>query len=153
MSAKTLLYFPAVQPDPPEIEVDATDFDDAPTEPLLPRPERPTNRPSGELQAALVQATRDAPPWLQGPRYAYSDATGLVLAEPYLARVQDAHGTTYLVECPVGAPAGDGSPRALLAGSLPLVSHARVLPQGQTVELLLVLDDQWRRDIMAAATR
>lgn len=151
MSTKTLLYFPAVQPEP-EIEVDASDFEE-PTQPMLQVPERPTDRPSGELQAALVAATRDAPAWLQGPRYAYDQGQGLVLAEPYLARVRDAHGTTYLVECPVGAPAGDGSPRGLLAGALPLVSHARVVPQGQSVELLLVLDDQWRADIVGAVTR
>jgi hypothetical protein len=154
MSAKTLLYFPAVQPDPPEVEVDASDFDDAPTEPLLPRPERPTDRPSSQSLAALVQATKDEPAWLQGPRYAYDPTLpGLVLAEPYLARVTDPHGTAYLVECPVGVPAGDGSLGALLSGSMPRVSHVRVLPHGQTVELLLVLDDQWRRDIVESATR
>lgn len=148
MSAKTLLYFPAVQPDPPKVEVDASDFDDAQTEPLLPRPERPTDRPSSQSLAALVQATKDEPAWLQGPRYAYDPTLpGLVLAEPYLARSADADGTEFLVECPVGVAAGDGAIGSLVASSLPSVSHVRVLPRGQTVELLLVLDDQWRRDI------
>jgi len=154
-TTKTLLAFPAAHwPKADEVEVDLTDVvepveDDEPTLPLLAPPERTTERPSGEMQAALVAATRDAPAWLQGPRYAHDPGRGLVLAEPYLARVTDPHGTTYLVECPVGSPAGDGSMRALLAGALPRVSHVRILPQGQTVELLLVLDEQWRRDIIA----
>lgn len=155
MSTKTLLYMTAVTDDP--IPVDATDFEDLPTEPQLPRPERTTERPSADNMAALVDATRD-PLRAQEPHWVVDPESGcLVLASPFYARQADAHGTTFLIECPAGLeldpPATRAQARAirtaLVSAALRVTDHAWVIPPGGP-ELWMPLDDQWRRQIVTA---
>lgn len=155
LAAKTLLGFPAVDPD--------SDFDDEPTRPMNPLPEptpqRATDRPSADNLAALVEATRVDPPWLGEPRFAIDPESGrLVLAAAYLARQRDEKGNTFLVECPAGVelppPATLAQARAirtsLVAAALRSAVTARVLPHTASVELLIPLDEQWRREIVTA---
>jgi hypothetical protein len=140
-----------------EIPVDASEFEDLPTEPALPRPERTTERPSAYNLAALVEASRD-PQRAQEPHWVVDPDSGcLALAEPYRARQSDAHGTTFLVECPVGLeldpPATRAQARAirtaLVSAALKVSEHAWIIPPGGP-ELWTPLDDQWRRAIVTA---
>lgn len=154
---KTLLAFPAQQSDPDlSIVVDDSDFEE-PTTPYNPRPERDTNRPSADNLAALVDATRDPPAWLGEPRWAVDPESGrMVLAAPYRARQVDCHGNTFTVECPAGVdidpPATAAQARAvrtaLVAAAMRVVRHAWVSRGGS--ELMVPLDDDWRREITAA---
>lgn len=153
---KTLLAFPAHQSQELSIVVDDSDFE-LPTEPRLPPPERTTGRPSAPELAALVDATRDPPAWLGEPTFAVDPESGrLVLVAPYRARQSDDKGNVFAVECPVGVelepPATRAQARAirtaLVTASLRVVDHAWVSRGGS--ELLVPLDDQWRREIVTA---
>lgn len=152
---KTLLAFPAAV-DPDEIEV--TLDDELPTEPAQAPPERTTGRPSAPELAALVEATRVPPAWLEEPRFAVDPESGrLVLAEPFLGRQRDALGNTFLVECPAGTsldpPATLAQARAirtaLVGAALRGAGSCRVVSRSGA-ELAVPLDDQWRREIVTA---
>ncbi len=153
---KTFLAFPAAHEDP--IFVDASDFDEGPTEPFnAPPPPRETGRPSAPELAALVDATRDPPPWLEEPRWAIDPNSGqLVLATPYRARQVDCHGNTFTVECSAGLALEPPTTRAqaramrtsLVGAALRAGSHAWVTRGA--AELLIPLDEQWRREIVTA---
>lgn len=153
---KTLLYMTAARPD--EIPVDASDFDDAATEPMLPIPERPTGRPSSESQAALVVATKATATWAAEPRFAIDPESGcLVLVEPFYARQTSASGVTFLVECPAGLeldpPATRAQARAirtaLVIAALKVSDHFWLATRGGA-EIHTPLDGQWRVQIVSA---
>ena len=156
MKTRTLLAFPAAHwPDPDEIPV--TLDEDSPTEPRLSVPERPTERPSGEAQAALVEASREPPAWLGEPLWAVDPTSGrLVLTSPYSARQLDDKGNTFVVECfaglEVSPPATAAQARAirtaLVAAALRVSDHAWIHRGG--AEIFVPLDDQWRREIVTA---
>lgn len=158
MKTRTLLGFPAPHLDD-EIPVvlDDSDVQDEPTLPHTTPPDRPTGRPSGELQASLIDASRDDPPWLPEPRFSVDPTSGrLVLAEPYSARQSDQFGNVFVVECWPGLelpPPGNAShARALrselVAASLRERGIAHVV-RGR-LHIPLAIDDQWRVEIVTA---
>jgi hypothetical protein len=154
---KTILAFPAANAEPePHIDIDESDFD-APTEPNLPRPERPTDRPSADNLAALVDASREPPAWLGEPQWSADPVTGrLVLLAPYRARQLDDKGNTFIIECPAGidvaAPATAAQARALrtalVTATLRAGGHAWVQRGG--AELYLPPEEQWTAEVIAA---
>lgn len=160
MAAKTLLAFPAALAEPePAIDVDVSAFEELPTEPFLPPPERPTGRPSSTSLASLVEATRTSPAWLGEPLWVFEPTTGaLVLKEPYKGRQVDEDGNVFSVECPSGIQLDPPATREqarklrteLIRAALRQAKHAWVVPPLSGVELLIVLDDQWRDKIAAA---
>lgn len=158
MKTRTLLGFPAPHLDD-EIPVvlEEEDVQDDPTLPLTSPPDRPTGRPSGELQAALIDASRDDPPWLSEPRFSVDPTSGrLVLAEPYSARQSDAYGNVFVVECRPGLelhpPSNTSHALALRAelvsASLRVHGIAHVV-RGR-LHVPIDVDDQWRREIVTA---
>ncbi len=159
MFTKTLLEFPAVVfEDETVIDVDSADFEDEPTLPRQPPPERPTGRPSADGLAALVDASRNDPSWLGEPQWVLDPDSGcLILVAPYLARQTDADGKTYLIECPAGIeldpPATRAQGRAirtaLVNASLKVSQSFWLVPSGGP-EIWTPLDGQWRSQIVSA---
>jgi hypothetical protein len=154
---KTILAFPAASAEPvPHIHVDDSDFEE-PTQPLLPVPERPTDRPSADNLAALVDASREPPAWLGEPQWSADPVTGrLVLVAAYKARQLDDKGNVFVVECPAGTevatPATAAQARALrtalVTATLRAGGHAWVQRGG--AELYLPPEEQWTVEIIAA---
>lgn len=148
---------PHAQDDEIPVVLDDGDIQDEPTLPFTAPPDRPTERPSGELQAALVEASREPPAWLGEPQWSVDPVTGrLVLVTAYRARQLDDRGNVFVVECHAGTevapPATAAQARALrtalVAATLRAGGHAWVQRGG--AELLLPTEEQWTAEVIAA---
>ena len=148
---------PHAQDDENPVARDAGDTQHEPTLPCTAPPDRPTERPSGELQAALVEASREPPAWLGEPQWSVDPTSGrLVLTSPYRARQLDDRGNVFVVECHVGTevapPATAAQARALrtalVTATLRAGGHAWVQRGG--AELLLPPEEQWTAEGIAA---
>lgn len=159
MSKLTRHQFPAVVEPAIHVELDLAD-DELPTDPIIPLGQRDTERPSGELQAALQEATKPSGEWRQEPLFAIDHATGkLILAMPYTAIQTDRFGVVFEVGCPVGTelhvPTSVNQAqfvRSVLVEQVMRVRRDTVMcyAPGSERGAQLSIDDGWRVGILQA---